>query len=386
MGKKSAPPAPDYVGAAKATGEENKENTVQQIYANRPEINTPWGSQTWNTSAGIDPSTGKPITEWASDITLSPDQQAALDAQQRIQMGRSAGAEGLLDQATGALGTPMNWDELPDRASPLSQSLSLQRSLTRSPGDWRQRAQDAITKLQQPQLDRRRAAVETQLANQGITRGSEAYNAEMQRLSDEEARAHLAAIGEGRSEDQMLFGQDLASAGFGNEAAMKELQGGVQAGAFNNATRGQAISEQQARRNQALNELNALLTGQQVQNPQMPNFQTASKAQGFDLTGAMNDQYGAAMDATNARNAQTQSTVSGLATIAAMYFSDRRLKKDMKIVGMLPNGISIYQYRFVGQEDMHLGVIAQEVQRVIPDAVHADANGFLKVDYSKVLT
>ena len=46
MGKKDAPPAPDYIGAAAAEGEANKESAFQTAVLSNPNINTPYGSQT----------------------------------------------------------------------------------------------------------------------------------------------------------------------------------------------------------------------------------------------------------------------------------------------------------------------------------------------------
>jgi hypothetical protein len=200
-----------------------------------------------------------------------------------VQTGRSNAALGMLDQATSALQRPMNWSNLPAR-----------QNLQNTAGGWRQTAQDAVTELQQPYLDRRRSMSNTQLANQGITRGSEAWRDQQMQLGDEEARANLQAIGSGRQEADMLFGQDLQSAQFGNQ------------------NRQQAISEQMMRRNQPLNELNALLTGQQVQSPQMPGFQPAGRAPGADLLGAANSQYDSSMDAYNAQQAGLTSTMAGL--------------------------------------------------------------------------
>src|SRR5512139_136307 len=100
MGKKSPPPAPDYTAAAEKQAEASKDLVNQQTYANRPDLYTPWGSQTWQSAAGVDPATGEPITNWFSEIQLSPEQQVALDDQMAIQGGRSQAALGMLDRAT----------------------------------------------------------------------------------------------------------------------------------------------------------------------------------------------------------------------------------------------------------------------------------------------
>ena len=69
-----------------------------------------------------------------------------------------------------------------------------------------------------------------------------------------------------------------------------------------------------------------------------------------------------------------------------MAFSDRRLKEDIKPIGKLDNGLQLYSYKYIGQERTHVGVMADEVQKVIPDAVHENEAGFLMVDYEKVIS
>jgi hypothetical protein len=67
---------------------------------------------------------------------------------------------------------------------------------------------------------------------------------------------------------------------------------------------------------------------------------------------------------------------------AAAASSDRRLKTDIKRVGELPSGIPVYEFRFIGTEDVHRGVIADEVLPIIPKAVTTDEDGYYMVDYS----
>lgn len=497
MGK-SAPTPPDYKGAAEATAASNKEATTAQTWANRPTINTPWGSQSWSTGSTVDPSTGQQVTTWNSDISLSPAQQASLDSQQAIQQGRSDAAQGLLGQATDAFKTPMAWGDLPARPdqveafsfggavpelggvqkslSPTKNSIQtvdpfsfgkvqtelgdtgpVQRQLNGSSGDYRERAQDAVWNLQKPMFDERRAATETQLANMGLARGSEAWNREMRTLGDAEARAQLAAISEGRNEAQMQFGQDLQAgqfansgqaqefgqeltrgqfansgqaqefgqfaaatginnnaqgqefgqnvtgANFGNnalqqeyEAAMRSMSAGddrlmkefaakIQAGNYNANTRTSAIGEETLRRGQTLNELNALLTGQQVNMPTMPGFSTAQRSAGTDYSGAAESQYGAAINDANFRQGQINNLMNlGGSLATAFRFSDRRLKKNIRTLGILSTGVPVVYYEYLGQSAGHVGVIAQDLLAVQPDAVAVHPSGFMMVNYAKV--
>lgn len=418
MGK-SAPAAPDYTAAAEKQGQASKELTTQQTYANRPNITTPWGSQTWSSTPGTDATTGTPIANWSSSISLSPQQQAALDSQMRVTTGRSQGAEALLNNALAGFGvnsppattpgmapngigpgapgsatpgpsaTGIDYSGIPQGAQALSPK-SIQMGLTSSAGDWRQKAQDAVDQLQAPALAKQRELMSSRLANQGITTGSEAWKDEMMAQSDAETRARLQAIASGRDEANMLFGQDLQSAQFANQAQGQDFNQQTAGGQYSQLNRQQAIAEMLQKRSQPLNELNALLTGQQVGMPQMPSFQTSLKAETPNYMGAAQNQYSAALDATNASNAGIAGLGSGLFSLgsAAMpyfAFSDKRLKRDIGYLFTLPNGIKIYKYRFIGKDTMEIGVIAQEVMEIMPDAVHMDSSGFYKVNYEMVL-
>ena len=66
--------------------------------------------------------------------------------------------------------------------------------------------------------------------------------------------------------------------------------------------------------------------------------------------------------------------------------SDRRLKQDVKRVGALPNGLPLYSFRYKWGGPTFVGVMAQDVLRVMPEAVLTDPGGFYRVDYAKLGT
>ncbi len=73
----------------------------------------------------------------------------------------------------------------------------------------------------------------------------------------------------------------------------------------------------------------------------------------------------------------------GAAGSAKSLFSDRRLKTDIKRVGALDNGLPVYSFRYHGMPQVHIGLMAQDVERVDPDAVSLHESGFKMVDYDK---
>ena len=89
MGSKATPAPPDYTGAAQAQAAASAQNVMTQNYANRPQVNTPFGTQSWQTSAVTDPSTGQQVTQWTQNIGLTPDLQSALQSQIDTQLARS---------------------------------------------------------------------------------------------------------------------------------------------------------------------------------------------------------------------------------------------------------------------------------------------------------
>lgn len=79
--------------------------------------------------------------------------------------------------------------------------------------------------------------------------------------------------------------------------------------------------------------------------------------------------------------------VLGAGLQVASLFSDSRLKKAIKFLFKLPNGINIYSWEWNEKaddldipENYTVGVLAQEVMH-IPNAVIQDESGYLKVNY-----
>lgn len=125
----------------------------------------------------------------------------------------------------------------------------------------------------------------------------------------------------GNQATQQAFNQNLQAAQFGNQAlgqasaldiarqnannqALQQQFGlNQQAANFQNQLRQQAIAEQAQRRGMSLNEMNALLNGQQVAMPQMPSFNTAGRAETPNLLGATQMGYDAQLGAYNAQQA-----------------------------------------------------------------------------------
>jgi hypothetical protein len=64
--------------------------------------------------------------------------------------------------------------------------------------------------------------------------------------------------------------------------------------------------------------------------------------------------------------------------------SDIRLKHDIAYLGRLDDGLGFYRFSYNGSSKTYVGVMAQEVQQVLPQAVFAGRDGYLRVYYQKL--
>ena len=64
--------------------------------------------------------------------------------------------------------------------------------------------------------------------------------------------------------------------------------------------------------------------------------------------------------------------------------SDVRLKDDIMPLTRLDNGINLYRYRYKWSQQRFVGVMAQEVADIVPEAVARGADGYLRVDYGRL--
>ena len=281
MGKASAPPAPDYAGAAEATAAGNKAQSRYTTFANRPKEITPYGTKSWNRNtyfdqaaydaainAGANPDDLKKedyiMDDWTSTTDYGPEAQAAIDKQLTLSNKYADLATTGLDKAWESLSDPtLDMSGIPARAMNVGQT-----------------AQDAIMSRLNPKFDQQEEALRQRMANQGITLGSEAYGNEQRQFQQGRNDAYLQAALQGINLDQ----QNRAS----------------------------ALQEQAYSQDRPLNLINALRTGSQVQNPQFGNFAQQQYTPGADYMGATNAQYQAALDATNTENANTAGLMGGL--------------------------------------------------------------------------
>jgi len=246
-GGSSAPPPPDPAQTARAQAAANKEAAIAQAQINMVNQNTPFGRLEY-TQRGTAPD-GTP--QYTATQTLSPQQQAIADQNQAAALAYGETGNQLMGRIRNMVATPVDLATL--GTAPTYDAAF--RDTTR---------QNIINRLN-PTWDQRRAALETQLANQGITQGSTAYSNAMADFN--------------RGFNDFLLGADLQS---GQEAGAEYAR---QYGARQNA-----INEAYLPRTQELNTLAALMSGSQMQGPQFVNTPQTG-VQPADVTGATALQY-----------------------------------------------------------------------------------------------
>jgi hypothetical protein len=360
MGKKTpaAPATPDYRGAAVEQGAANLEAARATARLSNPNTYTPYGTQ---------------LVSYEGDIptirqTLTPTAQKTLEAQQGVELSlANLGAKGA-NTASSVLDKPFSFGG-PD----VQTSLDLS-GIAKMPVNAGMTGQEAIMQRLEPSLARQRTSTETQLINQGLRPGSEAYNNAINLLGQQETDARQQAVLQGLNLDiganQQGFGQALEAGKFGNTAQQ------------------QALAEAIQLRQLPLNEITALMSGSQIQNPQFGAYSGATvqaapvfagaQAQGqFDA-----NKYNQEVSQANAQTAGLYSLGGAALGAPPGTFSDRRLKSNIVRLGTHPIGIGIYEYDIFGGRQ--IGVMAQELLEVMPEAVHQHPSGYLMVDYGRL--
>ncbi len=431
----SAPKAPDPYATAQAQATMNKETAVAQTGLNAMDQFTPDGRLNYAQNGTW--SDGTPrfnVTQ-----TLSPDNQKLYDLNSQTQQNLGQIGVSQSDKIAKLLGTPLNLNvgdmptaptgstnrySLPGATTVASRyapdAMMVDRADIGSNADLEKRLIDLGNERLNPQLQRQRADLDASLADKGIKVNSDAYSRAMtdNGQTENDARNQLILSGQNQAFQQALarsqntFGQDIQRTGqYFNQGAQKAQQDFTQdlagrqqyfteAGAgvaneqlqdqsmFDRAMqayqgqmqgRQQTIDEILQARNQPINEISALMSGSQIAKPEWTSTPQSSIATP-DLMGLVASNYAA-------KSQQYSGLLSGLGSLAgnALGFglskSDARLKTDIKRVGKLDNGLAVYQYRFKDGGPIHIGVMAQEVAQVRPEAVHVMPDGFLAVDY-----
>lgn len=64
--------------------------------------------------------------------------------------------------------------------------------------------------------------------------------------------------------------------------------------------------------------------------------------------------------------------------------SDIRVKHDIVRLGTLANGVGFYRFAYNGEDKPYVGVMAQEIELIAPEAVTRGADGYMRVYYDRL--
>lgn len=347
--KPDAPAAPDYAGAAQAQGGADVQTAIVNALLGRPSQITPYGTQTWSQTgtSTVPGAGGQPsieIPQLTSNINLTPEGQQLFDADTQARLGLSNLGQQILPQVQDALASPLDLSSLPE--------------------DYNQTVADALysrsARYLDPQWSQAESDTRTRLANSGFSQQNEGYGKEISNFQDSKDRAYGAARDTATAEGERI----------------------------GTAQRQQAIQEILLQRQNPLSELNAVRTGAQPNLPQFAQYPSGT-AQPAPIAGATAASGQYAGDLYNSQVGTYNSQMGGLyglggAGLMALALSDRRLKQAVRKIGQHPRGFGIYEFQYLWSEAPHVGVMADEVLPVIPEAVSRSSDGFFMVDYGRL--
>ena len=431
MGKKApkAPTPPDPVAVAQAQGAANLEAATRSQILNMVDQHTPWGSMTYHAE--------RPDGGYILRQTLDPWSQHILQQERNLDIGMNDMAMRALQRSDATLSTPMN-DWGIQQAGRMDPNLAVPYygapSVRGSPEVQRlgvesvqpQNTQHIANLMMQranPQFQAQREGIRTNLINAGVREGTEAWNRAMddynRQYNDAAIASQLAAgqeqtrqlgadlaasqhrVGQNQFNANQQFTQGLQKSGFDfdQEMAKNQFQNALRAqqlGEFamladrDTAERQRQIAERAYFRQLPLNEITALMSGQQLQVPSFHSTPQTSVAPA-DYMGAAYQSYAGGQNAYNQQLQQQMANRAGLFGLlgtglmtGGMMYSDYRLKDGIVQIGTLPNGLGLYSFAYVWLPmQRHIGFIAQEVERLFPRAVNRVA-GFLAIDVGQV--
>lgn len=318
----SPPPAPDPAATAAAQAAANKDTAIAQYGLAATNQIAPEGSLTY-----------KQIGTW-------PDGTPRYEATKTY----SPAEQGIYETGT------QTRQNLANIGATQSSKIG---DLLNSPYNLNEATTNKLTSLQKqfldPQWDAQQKSLESQLINKGLRPGTAAYTKAMQDFSTNRQRAY----------DQMYLD------------AYKTAE-----------------SSSLAERNQPINEITALMSGSQVSQPGYTNTPSPGVAP-TDVIGANQMALNQQNLGYQAQLAQNQGMMNGLfglgkTALGGWRMSDKRLKEDIKPIGKLNNGLPIYSFKYKDGGLMQLGLMAQDVEKEIPEAVAETDSGYKAVNYSTV--
>ena len=354
MSKPRPPAAPDPVQLANAQATANTRTAQEQQRLNMVNTSGPGGSVRYV----ADPSAPG---GYRQETQLDAGNQQAYDRNLEVYNRSLQTAGDQIGRVNTALGQGLNLEGLPGLQGFDPEQFNRQR--------FEDSAYQGLTRRLDPQFERMESGLDARLAAQGLGANSEATR----NIRQDFARDRADAYGQAGQQAIQMGGQEQSRA----------IQNFIAGGQFGNQARTQGLQERSYVQNIPLQQLQALLGTGQVQGPQGIAYTPTSVGQ-TDVLGANALSQQAQQSRYNAQMQQQQAGLGGLfrlGSAALTAFSDARLKENVTLVGRTAHGLGVYAYNYVWSPVLTLGVMAQEVLRVKPQAVTVHPSGYLMVNY-----
>jgi hypothetical protein len=218
--------------------------------------------------------------------------------------------------------------------------------------------------------------------------GATAQNNQAAQLQFQDEAARL---GQNNAATQWEYGTEADRTRYGDTMAQQQFGNRMNLAGARDTSRERAFQEQLALRNQPINEISALMSGGRVDIPQFapyhPGTVNPTDIGGYQYnTAALNQQnYASQLAQQNAMMGGLFGLGSAAVLGGARYFSDRRLKRSVRDLGIrLANGLRLYAFRYVFECRERVGLMADEVAAIVPRAL-GQAGDFATVDYAVAL-
>jgi len=422
--------ATDIEGAVSTIHLKNADEDTPEAHVRYVDATNPDGTLktrvTYTTDANGNHVAERTIVKPKKVVTLTPkmEQQWNVNHDVTIAMNQWALVQtGFLSQVQG---TPLDDSGLVDRLTPPpapsydAGGNVVPGALVESidPGDLTAHiaaTRDAIEVRLQYQIDIDRQKMEDRLANQGVLPGSVAYDRAMKAFADQANDAHIQAFLAAQKEQTRIvqtqaviadhanrvqalkFNMAAKSIDFKNAIKSLQYRGHLDATEYINHLRERQLQEKMAIRSVVINEITSLTRGGHVQVPQFQQYQ-GSQVKPAPIMDAIYrsaavEQQSAAIEQQNyqtqvAQQNQMWGGIMGLAGNVAGAFlgmpSDKRLKCNVVKIADDVRGFGWYEYQYIWGGERQIGVMAQEVKEVVPEAVGMDF-GFYAVDYERLM-
>lgn len=362
------------MGGSSGSGSQNTTTQVQQI----PQFEQDYAQQNQNIAASL-ASRDYPTYQGQLIAGFTPQQQAGMQ-----QAGQAATAYkpdlGIAEGLTAAGSQQWNPQSAQQYMNPYAQAalapqiqqlqlqqgqnqLAIDKGATQSGafGDARHGVQSALNDYYAGQNLNN---LEAQGMNTAYNTGQQAFNADQSRLLG--AGSQFGNLGA----SQQSLGETGANANFNAGAQQQQLTQQQLTEAYNNFMN--QVNWPQNELNVRMSALSNSPYNNSAYTSLAPTNSSASNVGAFSALSGLLGGGG------------SSGSSAGANIFGSSASSDIRLKRDIVKIAKMASGLPVYKFKYLWDNIQRIGVMAQDVIKVMPEVVSIDKNGFYAVDYGRI--